>query len=340
MSNQLDSKPQIWKLASDLGLPASGSPTRAILQFVRRRIERVAKQFRCASLADLLKATAADVETVFEEIHSDADLRRIRSKYVEMGETGFANLEADLAGRDDYAITIKRLNAADWDRKFVSVIDCRGEKRARTYFSKWHELAHLLTLTAQLRLVFRRSHTCGAHRDPEERLMDVIAGETGFYQRFIPGVEAGELCFETIDQIRSEFCPESSVQAATIGIVKALPIPCILLEAKPGLKKHEMEARRQAHLFNGVQESQIPLRAIQVTVNDSAREAGIQFHKNWRVPTESVIVRVFKDGGYAESVEDLNWWSTSDGSRLDACPVSVKAKQAWDSVQALIVPRV
>jgi len=170
--------------------------------------------------------------------------------------------------------------------------------------------------------------------------MDVIASETGFCKEFIPGVAAEEVSFETISQIRTEFCPEASAQAATIGIVKALPIPCILLEARPALRKHENVARSQRRLFNVAQEHEAPLRAVNVTVNSSAREAGIQFHKNWRVPAESVIARVFKDGGYAESIEDLSWWSTSDGGRLDACPVSVKAKQAWDSVQALIIPRI
>jgi hypothetical protein len=98
-------------------------------------------------LSDLLNATAGEVSTVFEEIHSDDDLRQIRLKYVTKGETAFANLEDELSGAKDYAITIRRMHREPWEPQFVSVIDCRFDKVFRSYFSKWHELAHLLTLT-------------------------------------------------------------------------------------------------------------------------------------------------------------------------------------------------
>ncbi len=81
------------------------------------------------------------------------------------------------------------------------------------------------------------------------------------------------------------------------------------------------------------------LRAVYVTVNDAAKEQGVNFHKNWRVPDESVIARVFESGGYAASLEDLSWWTTSDGSHLGVCPVMVKAKKNWDKVVALLIPR-
>src|SRR5271157_5770101 len=73
MSSRLDSKPQIWTLAADLGLATSESPSRTILQFVGSRIRRIARKFHATSLNDLLIATAGEVETTFEEIHSDHD---------------------------------------------------------------------------------------------------------------------------------------------------------------------------------------------------------------------------------------------------------------------------
>jgi hypothetical protein len=80
------------------------------------------------------------------------------------------------------------------------------------------------------------------------------------------------------------------------------------------------------------------LRAVSVTVNDAAREEGILLHKQWRVPSESVIACVFESGDYGESVEDLSWWTTTSGSRLNACPVKVKAQKSWDAVIALLIP--
>lgn len=227
-----------------------------------------------------------------------------------------------------------------FEPQFVSVIDCRGDKAFRCYFSKWHELAHLLTLTPQMRLVFRRTHVSTVDQDPEEALMDVIAGEMGFLRDFLPGDTGNDISFDSIQQIREEYCPNASAQAATIGIVKALPLPCILLEAKMALRKDEAASALQMGLGIGEARPTPALRAVHVTVNGAAREAGIRLHKNWRVPEQSIVSRVFNEGGRSRSTEDLSWWVTSSGSRLDPCPVAVEAKKSRDSVRALLIPEV
>jgi hypothetical protein len=89
----------------------------------------------------------------------------------------------------------------------------------------------------------------------------------------------------------------------------------------------------------GLNEPVPVLRAVHVTVNETAREEGILLHKQWRVPNESVIARVFASGEYAEATEDLSWWTTSSGSRLNKCQVLVKARKGWDAVEALIIPK-
>lgn len=337
MSVRLDSKPQIHTLASDLGLQTSAKPCQRILQFVEARVKKIAKAFSCKTLNDLLLAVANDVGTVFREIHADADLERIRDEYVSKGELIFANLANDLSRSDDYAITIKVHPQQPWEPRFVSIIDCRDDKRFRTYFTKWHELAHLLTLTPQMRLVFRRSHSRENSNDPEEKLMDVIASSVGFLPAFLPESVRGELSFAGITEIKKEFCPNASAQAAMIGIVKAFPGPCILVEAELALKKQEALAGSQFGF--GFQDMPLPsLRAVHATVNTAAREAGLQFFNNWRVPATSVISDVFANGGYKEALEDLDWWRTSSGRRLKSQAVRVKARRIGDSVQALVIP--
>jgi hypothetical protein len=339
MSDRLDSKPQIWKLAVDLGLPISEVPTRAILRFTTDRVRKAARKYSCASLGELLNAVAAEVGTVFEEIRSDSELLQVCLKYVGKGESAFANLENELKGDRDYAITIKRVHRQRWEPQFVSIIDCRGDKAFRSYFSKWHELAHLLTLTPQMRLVFRRTHSASANLDPEERLMDIIAGETGFLPDLLPGNAGDDISFEMIQKIREEHCPDASWQSAIIGVVKAMPRPCVLIEAKMALRKSEAARVSQMVLNLGIAGPVPALRAVHVTVNGPAREIGVGLHRNWRVPKGSVIARVFETGGYLEALEDLNWWETSDGSRLAPCPVVVKAKKTWDAVVALLIPQ-
>jgi len=334
--SKLDSKPQIWKLAVDLGLGSTSRPVSEILSHVKRRVRNLAQKFSSATLNDLLMATAEEVHTTFKEIHSNEDLQNLQSTYFALGETGFANLHNELDSQG-YAITFKRIKPAKWDRAYVSLIDCRGDKAFRAYFSKWHELAHLLTLTQQTRLVFRRTHAT-ALIDAEERLMDLIAGEVGFLADFIPSHGFGEISFAMIESVRRQVSPDASYQAASIGIVRALPRPCILLEARLALKKSEERNKAQLRLAIPVHFEPTPsLRAVHATTNQAARDMGIYLPDNWKVPAESVIAAVFETGCSARGKENLSLWRTSSGSRLPNCPVSVEARQVGDSVIALLV---
>ncbi len=285
----------------------------------------------------MLEATAADVGTTFVEVHSNQDLLRIQSNYYSLGEKVFANLPNELNSQG-YAITLKRLKPAKWDLPYVSVIDCRGDKSARTYFSKWHELSHLLTLTQQMRLVFRRTHGTAAV-DAEEALMDIVAGAAGFLPDFIPAYEMEHPSFEAIEDIRRQVSPDASYQAAIIGIVKALPHPCILIEARLAVRKNEEKNNDQLTLAISGQVTPVPvLRAVHVTVNEAAHQLGIYLPKNWRVPVRSVISGVFESGGSGLADENLSWWRTSSGSRLPNIPIKVQARRVGDSAIALLIP--
>jgi hypothetical protein len=335
MSLRLDQSLQIRTLAQDLGLHYSDKPTKRIVESVDGRVKQIKKKFGCKTLRELLDAVAAEVGTVFREIHSDSELEQLSVEYADSGELIFANLANDLDRPDDYGITISLQKPKPWERCFVSVIDCRGDKSYRTYFTKWHELAHLLTLTAQRRLVFRRSHSRENSADPEEKLMDIIASETGFLAELLPTSSDGVLTFEAINEIKREFCPEASQVSAMIGIVKAFPSPCVLIEAKLGYKKSE----KSDQLGFSFKETPVPsLRAVHATVNGSARDLGVRFFPNWRVPLTSVVAKVFNQGGYEEQDENLDWWTASGGKSLGSLPVRVKARKRGNSVQALILP--
>lgn len=337
--NRLDGSLKIQKLAHDLGLSAGAKPCGVILAALTKRVRKVCHTYQCLSLKDLLNAVAADAKATFLEIETDAQLEDIQVQFVKRGELIFGNLVNDLSRRDDYGLTIKLVKPEPWECPYVCVIDCRGEKRIRSYFTKWHELAHLLTLTPQTRLMFRRSHSRECAADPEEKLMDVIAGAFGFFADLMPRASQQEVSFEGIAAIRQEFCPEASVQASLIGIVKAIPTPCILLQVEPATTKSEAERFKQGpNLFGTTPMPEFTLRAVHATVNSAAREADIQFIKNWRVPSASVIHRVFETGAYAEADEDLSWWKASSGSQLPPLPVRVKAQKVWGGVQVLIAP--
>ncbi len=180
MASRLKNDPQVWRLAADLGLRPNADPVADIRAFCRKRIRALIRDFRCATLRELLDTAAASLDTLFIEIRSDEQLERVKREYVAKGEVVFATLDKEL-GPETFAITFRRRNTLPGERAYVSVIDCRRGKAWRAYFSKWHELAHLLTLTDQGRLSFCRTHSDAEHRDPEEALMDVLAGDAGFF---------------------------------------------------------------------------------------------------------------------------------------------------------------
>jgi hypothetical protein len=327
---------KIHALASDLGIKPSGDPVREIVRFCGKRIRRFLRDFPdCATLAELLDLAASKLGTKFEEIHSDEELDEVRVRYSRQGEKAFASLHEELPAQV-FGVTFRRTARKAWELPFVSVIDCRGEKRFRSYYTKWHELGHLLILTDQMRLTFRRTHFGLEDKGPEEALVDVIAGEFGFLPDLVRPLAKGQPSFDGIEDIRAKLCPEASQQASLIGIAKAWPTPCILLQAQLALKRGEKRDLAQGG-FDFQERPKEVLRAVQVTPNDAARAANFVIFPNMRIPERSVINRVFAgDAADAQAVENLSWWESSDGSQLPDVNVFVQARSSWGGVQAIV----
>lgn len=93
------------------------------------------------------------------------------------------------------------------------------------------------------------------------------------------------------------------------------------------LKRHQERQLNQQSFFFRDQPKEV-LRAVSVTRNDAAREMKFAVHPNWRVPERSVIFQVHSGAiEYAEAIEDLAWWESSDGKCLEACRVRVQARR-------------
>ena len=88
---------------------------------------------------------------------------------------------------------------------YLAVINCRGWHKSRRYFSKWHEVIHLLLDGKQLRFAFRKRAAKRKH--PEEILVDKIAGELAFHPDLFGPVfqteleAAGRLTFEVVERV-------------------------------------------------------------------------------------------------------------------------------------------
>jgi hypothetical protein len=338
MPSKLSNNLTIRTLVADLGLKSSEDAVSEIIRFCHKQVKQFLADLPscCSNPAELLQLVANKLRTEFREVHTDQDLENVRSEFLEKKEAGFISLHQELDGRV-LGITLKRLNREPWDLSYVSVIDCRGENLRRSYFTKWHELVHLLVLTDQSRLVFRRSHTSQQCKSPEEALVDVVAGTLAFYPDLVRPHAKGEISFEAIESLRQKLCPSASQQSALLGITQLWTTPCILVEARLAYKAGEFDPGQGSFDFKKVPPP--VLRAVHAKLNDTARKACIRVIPNFKVPIKSVIYRVFHENlNYAESVEDLSLWRSSSGTCWSSGPVLVKARKFADSVQALIIP--
>jgi hypothetical protein len=334
---KLNESTSVHVLASDLGLRLTTNPVGDIVALCHRKVERFLTDLEnCSRPSELLSLVANKLGTIFVEIRSDADLQQVVREYADKGELAFATLPEELTD-EVFGITLKLVNPGRFDLPYVSIIDCRGAKASRVYFTKWHELGHLLILTDQRRFAFKRTHTLHEYKSPEESLVDVLAGEFAYYAPMVKPFTLGEISFEVIEAIRDELCPDGSLTSAIIGIAKAWPRPCILIEAALAHKKGDGNPAQTAFGFTTAPTP--TLRAVNVTINEAARLQGMQMFRNFRVPEASVISKVFSaDSRRGEARENLNWWKASDGTQLTDLPVLVRARRLGQSVHAFVVP--
>lgn len=336
---KLNESTAIHVLASDLALRLTSNPVEDIVALCHRKVEKFLLDLKtCSKPSELLSLVANKLGTIFVEVRSDADLQQVVEEYVNRGELVFATLPGELT-HEVFGITLKLVNPGRFDLSYVSIIDCRGPKASRVYFTKWHELGHLLILTDQRRFAFKRTHSLHEYKSPEESLVDVLAGEFAYYEPMVRPLATGEISFETIEAIRDELCPDGSLTSALIGITRAWPRPCLLMEAALAHKKAHGDSSQKMFGFVAAPAPAPTLRAVNVMPNEAARDQGLQIFRNFRIPQASIISKVFEGTAWnGEARENLNWWRASDGTELNDMPVLVRARRIRKSVHALIIP--
>lgn len=319
MATNLNNHIIVQRLAQDLGLKSSADPIRMIVEYCRCKVQKLIEDFDGANTpADILPWLAGKLSTCFVEIKEDSDLCRVVAEYGKRKEYAFATLAQELSECTE-GITLRLSRRQLWEPEFVSIIDCRGRRKLRRYHTKWHELVHLLIMTDQTRMEFRRTHEVGLEKSAEEKLVDIIAGELSFFPEFVEPHIQGEISFAKIEQIRSLVCPEASFTSAAINISKMWDSPCIWIEARLQTKRGAYAGEPPA------------LRAVKIAGNVAAREQGLHMIVNFRVPENSIVFRLFYGHTFAsEAFENLNWWKASSGTCLKNCSIKVEVRRFGD----------
>lgn len=322
-----------------LGLPAHGNLEASLLRHATEGIAALSSKCDPANLSELLQHAATSLGLEIVEIHGDQDLKSLLERIPPTREPALARVRAELDDKTD-AVVLQRQNPEPWERRYLAVINCRSWHVHRRYFSKWHELVHLLLEGRQLRLAFRKTGVERKH--PEEILVDKIAGELAFFPPiFVPILleeigEGGHLTFAAIDRVRQRVAPDASWHATLLAAVRHSPAPIYAVRAQLGLKKSE--ERQATDLLSSVTASPTAkLRVKEAIANAAAEQLGVRLHFNMEVPAQSVAATAFNAprATIRSGREDLSLWRTSGGP-VGHGPLSLEAVRRGDDLWSLL----
>ena len=284
-----------------------------------------------------------------EHVRHDTDLDRISREH-RLSDVGRRLLLATLNDSNTDGWLIHRPDLQDGDRQYLAIVDARGAKRSRAWFTTWHELAHLIVTPPQHAFEgFQRTVFAEPKKDPIESVVDAVAAKLAFYGPLAYPVFDEELAhtdsvsFGVIEAIRLRVAPEASFQSTAIAVVQHIQEPALLLQVDLGLKRSEQQQLQSPQLDLGMAPAQAvrpKLRAICLATSSSARDAGLRIFDNMRVPDRSVLALVFRDRSLqdAEAAENQDWWETSSQGPLTSLPVQFAACRRGPHVYALMTP--
>lgn len=343
----LKNSPIAIKIAKNLGIERLPNAEMAIRNHCLKRVMRIVNAFgKIKDLNQLLEVVRSHLKMKFEEVHDEEDLKRIARNYLEKKELIFSQLSKELDEETD-GLLVRLKHAKEWEPKYIAVINCQGNKIFRAYFTKWHEVAHILT-TPPTQITFQFRRTPSFKKGEEEQIVDRIAGDLAFYEEiFFPAlaqeiVQDGRLTFSAVENLRRTICDGASRESTLRGSIRQVPVPQLLVIAGLGYKKDEERLLNSGQLdlsSDRQQKIKPKLRALEVSGTPKAKDIDFRIHRNMRVPEKSIIYKIFENPELFEETtteyENLSWWEYT-GGRLKKTEIIVEARKSGDYVFALI----
>jgi hypothetical protein len=346
--SQLGRHPQVIQLAKDLGLSVGHDSLEAIRDFALSQAARIIADapIKIDSLELFRRVTADKYGVRLEFIRDGEDVARIGARFESFHPELGRRLEVEFVSGTTEGITLERDVLDHRRHRYLAVIDARGTRASRAYFTAWHEITHLVIHPEQLRFPgFRRTPAeVEIAKDPIESVVDHVAGHLGFFPRlFTPILEASirshGFTFPALEMARIGIDPLPSLFSTAMASLRQVPWPAVLVEVELAYKSAErrgMESGQTA--FDFVEPATARLRAVKVIPNDQAREAGIAIRANMRVPERSVLHRAFDHPCEIAftAVEDQAWWEASGVGALPLLPLAVHAARRGRYVYGLV----
>lgn len=353
---RLNDTSKVRYIAQRLGLEGTDDLVSEIVDYAISRVEDFASQFTISTLDGLMRLVAAHVDVRIERICSSDDAEKMALRYGKADPSiGLFIKREFLSGGGTEGLLLENpyRRIKPGARRYVAFIDVRGKQRDRAYFTIWHELAHLLIIPpGEPYAPKRRSPTEEKKQvDPEERLVDIIAGKLAFYKPlFAPMLnqavfEEGELNFKVIERAAGEASTRAitaSLWATARATIRVIDRPACLVEVerrhKASVKRHLQKA--SGDLFDYKPEKELRLK--QCVHNEEARRSGsVELRKNMRVPKKSVLTDAHctvQGRRNFQNMEDQSWWATSSEGALSPLPLKICAVRRGSYTYGLVMP--
>lgn len=344
----LASNPHIRKLALDRGLDGS-SPLQQLQEYAVDFTAEIAIRWEISTLESLADTVAAECSASFDYIRHDSDLSDIAQRY-RLSKAERALLRKEFLADETEGVLLRPDDRLPGERDFLIVVDARGDRRWRAYFTLWHELTHLIVTPPANQVPVRRYSEQLIERDPVEQAIDHITGHLAFFEPlFRPVMERAlrdnSTRLAAIETACTEACPEASFYAAALAALRFIEEPTLFLQIglahKRAIQRELYGPQFRLELGEQTQFPDPDYRAIQVIPNQSARGfRALEIRTNMRTPSHSILTRMAESSsvGVISAVEDQSWWETSSGGPLGALRIRVESLRRGRFVYGLILP--
>ena len=328
---------ELKRVARELGLGSAGNLEDMIVRHCLERLRNwVAAHGTPPTLGDLADRFAASLDLSITEVHTEEEIDAVLEEVAQVQKAAIGDLKTEFRGNTD-AIIVRRLDRKPWHRKYLAIINCQGWHEYRRYWTKWHEIVHLLLVGQQSAFAFRR--TSRNQSDPGEILVDRVAASLAFFPDMFGPVVREECAredrftFDVIDRVRERIAPDASREATANACLRYVPSPVWFLRCHMGLKASEVQRLNSPQMsFFPEEPPENKLRVKHCSYSRSAEELRIRFHPNMRVPEASIVTLGFHDEREEpkEGTEALDAWETSSGGPIGHGEIRFEAMKIGD----------
>jgi hypothetical protein len=327
--------PKLRQIARDLELPASNDALRDLREHAVERVRSMVEGWTLDTIEDLRLRVADQLSVKLVFITRDDDVYRIGTEFVQHKLRHIPLprlLEKEFITGDTEGLLLDNPSPIKGSRRYLAIIDARGPRAPRAYFTGWHELAHLLLCPPRQRVFdgFRRSpNEVQRRKDPLESAVDHIAGILAFWEPiFKPsliGTAGKNLTFAAIEAAAELVAPGASLYAASLAATRVWDDAAVFMTGEKATK---------------IDGSGLALRLQTVIPNDLARRLDIKVRRSMRVPMTSALWRAFYETPDAECAanEDQALWEVAGRGNLPKQPWAVQAIRRGSAIYAILKP--